>query len=171
MCKNPKPVDLVSDFLCVSHRLSISSTPAMPLSLSHSPTSFPSEFITTLLCEECVATLRRRRMPMERLVWAIIGIAIFRNIPMAQLVNQLDILLPSDRPSPQRLPASSAKTRVQEHQASVSRNRSTMFCIFPLVTLCHQVAGGWQSLVMAQACNGIRIPAWPLGEPGEQCMT
>ena len=29
---------------------------------------------------------------MERLVWAIIGMAIFRHVPMAQLVNQLDIL-------------------------------------------------------------------------------
>ncbi len=53
----------------------------------------PNELITTLLSEEGVATLRRRRMPMERLVWAI-----FRHVPMTQLVNQLDILLPGDRP-------------------------------------------------------------------------
>ncbi len=44
------------------------------------------------------ATLRRRRMPMERLVWAIIGMAMFRDVPMTQLVNQLDILLPGERP-------------------------------------------------------------------------
>ncbi|HHQ4465196.1 IS4 family transposase [Aeromonas veronii] len=56
------------------------------------------ELIMTLLAEEDVATLRRRRMPMERLVWAIIGMAIFRHVPMTQLVNQLDILLPGDRP-------------------------------------------------------------------------
>ncbi len=56
------------------------------------------ELIMTLLGEEGVATLRRRRMPMERLVWAIIGMAIFRHVPMTQLVNQLDILLPGDRP-------------------------------------------------------------------------
>lgn len=35
---------------------------------------------------------------MERLVWAIIGMALFRNVPITQLVNQLDILLPDDRP-------------------------------------------------------------------------
>ncbi|HHQ4940592.1 TPA: IS4 family transposase, partial [Aeromonas veronii] len=58
----------------------------------------PNELITMLLGEEGVATLRRRRMPMERLVWAIIGMAIFRHVPMTQLVNQLDILLPGDRP-------------------------------------------------------------------------
>lgn len=49
----------------------------------------PPGLITTLLDEEGVATLRRRRMPMERLVWAIIGMAIFRHVPMTQLVNQL----------------------------------------------------------------------------------
>ncbi len=58
----------------------------------------PPELITTLLHEEGVATLRRRRMPMERLVWAIIGMAMFRNVPMTQLANQLDILLPGNRP-------------------------------------------------------------------------
>ncbi|AEB50231.1 transposase [Aeromonas veronii bv. veronii] len=58
----------------------------------------PPDLITTLLDEKGVATLRRRRMPMERLVWAIIGMAIFRHVPMTQLVNQLDILLPGDRP-------------------------------------------------------------------------
>ena len=47
------------------------------------------ELIMTLLDEEGVATLRRRRMPMERLVWAIIGMAIFRHVPMTQLVNQI----------------------------------------------------------------------------------
>ncbi len=56
------------------------------------------ELIMTLLGEEGVATLRRRRIPMERLVWAIISMAIFRHVPMTQLVNQLDILLPGDRP-------------------------------------------------------------------------
>ena len=58
----------------------------------------PPELITVLLHEEGVVTLRRRRMPMERLVWAIIGMAMFRHVPMTQLVNQLDILLPGERP-------------------------------------------------------------------------
>ena len=35
---------------------------------------------------------------MERVLWAIIGMSLFRHVPMAQLANQLDILLPGDRP-------------------------------------------------------------------------
>ncbi len=52
----------------------------------------------TLLGEEGVVTLHRRYMSMEHLVWAIIGMAIFRHVPMTQLVNQLDILLPGEHP-------------------------------------------------------------------------
>ena len=56
----------------------------------------PPELIMTLLGEEGVATLRLSRMPMERLAWTIIGMAILRHIPMTQLVNQLDILRPGE---------------------------------------------------------------------------
>lgn len=35
----------------------------------------PPELITTLLHEKGVVTLRRRRMPMEQLAWAILGMA------------------------------------------------------------------------------------------------
>ena len=37
-------------------------------------------------------------MPMERVLWAIIGMSLFRHVPMAQLATKLDILLPGDRP-------------------------------------------------------------------------
>ncbi len=85
----------------------------------------PNELITTLLGEEGVATLRRRRMPMERLVWAIIGMAIFRHVPMTQLVNQLDILLPGDRPfvAPSAFLQARQKLGGQEHRTPVSRDR------------------------------------------------
>ncbi len=56
------------------------------------------ELVHTCLAETGSASLRRRRIPMERLLWAIIGMSIFRHVPMTQLANQLDILLPGDRP-------------------------------------------------------------------------
>lgn len=56
------------------------------------------ELVEACLAEAGVVTLRRRRMPMERALWAIIGMSLFRRVPMAQLANQLDILLPGDRP-------------------------------------------------------------------------
>ena len=53
-----------------------------------------------------VATIRRRKLPMESMLWAVIGMALFRQFPMRQLLNQLDIILPNER----RYVASSAVT-------------------------------------------------------------
>ena len=34
-----------------------------------------------------VATIRKRKLPMESMVWAVIGMLLFRKFPMRQLVN------------------------------------------------------------------------------------
>ena len=57
------------------------------------------ELVQACLAETGSVSLRRRRMPMERVLWAIIGMSLFRHVPMAQLANQLDILLPLELPS------------------------------------------------------------------------
>ena len=56
------------------------------------------ELVQACLAETGSVTLRRRRMPMDRVLWAIIGMSLFRNVSMAQLANKLDILLPGERP-------------------------------------------------------------------------
>ncbi|MDE7529684.1 transposase domain-containing protein, partial [Aeromonas salmonicida] len=68
------------------------------LNFLHASNAAQFESLSDLIPPALITTLRRRRMPMERLVWAIIGMAIFRHIPLTKLVNQLDILLPGDRP-------------------------------------------------------------------------
>jgi IS4 transposase len=83
----------------------------MPLSYdfyslsTFSPDSFSSlsevlspELIDKCLRESGVATLRKRRLPLDMMVWSIIGMSIFRDIPMRDIVNKLDILLPGNRP-------------------------------------------------------------------------
>jgi IS4 transposase len=56
------------------------------------------ELIDTCLEQAGVATLRKRRLPLDLVVWSIVGMALFRHIPMGQVVNQLDIVLPGKRP-------------------------------------------------------------------------
>jgi IS4 transposase len=56
------------------------------------------ELISTCLENTGTVTLRRRRLPMETMIWCLVGMALYRHIPMGQLVNQLDILLPGKRP-------------------------------------------------------------------------
>lgn len=45
-----------------------------------------------------VSTIRTRRLPMEQMVWAVLGMALFRNMSIKQLVTQMDILLPGKVP-------------------------------------------------------------------------
>lgn len=54
------------------------------------------EIISNALQSNGVATLRKRKLPMESMVWAVIGMALFRNQSMRQLVNKLDIILPNE---------------------------------------------------------------------------
>ncbi|MGE6108919.1 IS4 family transposase [Aeromonas sobria] len=104
----------------------------------------PPALITSLLGEEGVATLRRRRMPMERLVWAIIGMAIFRNVPMTQLVNQLDILLPGDRPFV--APSAFLHARQKLGHKSIAR-------------LFHETATGWHQQANHPGWAGLQLLA------------
>jgi len=70
-----------------------------------SPEQFSSlsEVLSPELIEQCLqrsgtVTLRKRRLPMEMMIWSVVGMALFRHIPMNQIINQLDILLPGKRP-------------------------------------------------------------------------
>jgi IS4 transposase len=56
------------------------------------------ELIQQCLQESGTVTLRKRRLPMEMMLWSVVGMALFRHMPMSQIVNQLDILLPGNRP-------------------------------------------------------------------------
>ena len=62
-----------------------------------------SEVLSPELIEQCLhesgtVTLRKRRLPLEMMVWSVVGMALYRHIPMGHIANQLDILLPGKRP-------------------------------------------------------------------------
>ena len=72
---------------------------------SFSPEPFDSlaEVLSPELLSECLqksgaVTVRKRRLPLEMMVWSVVGMALYRHLPMSQIVNQLDILLPGKRP-------------------------------------------------------------------------
>lgn len=56
------------------------------------------ELLTDCLQKTGTVTLRKRRLSMEMMIWCVIGMALYRHQPMSQIVNQLDILLPGERP-------------------------------------------------------------------------
>ncbi len=57
------------------------------------------ELISRCLAESGTVTLRKRRLPLEMMVWCIVGMALERKEPLHQIVNRLDIMLPGNRPS------------------------------------------------------------------------
>lgn len=72
---------------------------------SFSPEKFDSlaEVLSPELLSDCLqksgtVTLRKRRLPLEMMVWSVVGMALYRHLPMSRIVNQLDILLPGNRP-------------------------------------------------------------------------
>lgn len=89
-----------------------------------------SEYLSPDLLTQClekqgVATIRKRRLPVEMVVWVIVGMALFRHTPMNQIVTQLDILLPGKNPfvvpsavvqARQRLGADSVKEIFEQTQ-------------------------------------------------------
>lgn len=72
---------------------------------SFSPEQFGSladvlspELIAQCLEQTGTVTVRKRRLSMDMMLWSVVGMALFRHLPMAQIVNQLDIVLPGNRP-------------------------------------------------------------------------
>ena len=62
-----------------------------------------SEVLSPDLIDKClkgsgIVTLRKRRLPLEMMIWSIVGMSMFRHLPMSDIVNQLDIMLPGKRP-------------------------------------------------------------------------
>lgn len=43
------------------------------------------------------ASLRKRRLPAEQVVWLVIGMALYRNLPVVEVVRSLDLALPARR--------------------------------------------------------------------------
>ncbi|WP_299998782.1 IS4 family transposase [uncultured Cedecea sp.] len=78
---------------------------ALDAVLKFSPKEFSalSDLLSPELIDECLAdtgvvTVRKRRLPMEMMVWAVTGISLFRSLSMTQLVSHLDVVLPGKRP-------------------------------------------------------------------------
>lgn len=59
--------------------------------------SLDPEWIEMALAETGTATIRRRRLPAEQVVWLVIGMCLFRDLSMIELVSTLDLALPGRR--------------------------------------------------------------------------
>ena len=83
------------------HRLTLD----LVLAAEHTPEQFanlqqhiPVELILQALAETGTATVRRRRLPAQQVVWLIIGIAMMRDLSIVQVVDRLELALPATNP-------------------------------------------------------------------------
>lgn len=69
------------------------------------------QWIEEALLATGTATIRKRRLPAERTVWLMLGMAVMRDMPIAMVAKQLDVALPA--PDGSRTVASSALTQAR----------------------------------------------------------
>ena len=70
----------------------------------------PQAWIEEALEATGTATLRRRRLPSEQVVWLVLGMALMRDRPLAEIVRTLDIALPGRKTvAPSAIPQARAR--------------------------------------------------------------
>lgn len=89
----------------------------------------PHEWIEQALQDTGTASLRRRRLPAERLIWLVIGLALFRNEPVWHIVRQLGLALGTQE---QVVPVPSASVQGRQRLGEA-----------PLAHLFDQVSRAW----------------------------
>jgi len=93
-------------------------TEALEFTSEFTPSAFPklvanldATWVQEALLSTGTATIRRRRMPAEQTVWLVLGMAVMRDMPIAEVARQLDLALPGADGS--RTVASSALTQAR----------------------------------------------------------
>jgi transposase IS4-like protein/DDE family transposase len=76
------------------------ATFARPDSVDRFRQDLDPEWLEDALRATGTATLRRRRLPAEQVVWLVLGMALFRDRSIVEVVNKLDLALPDARGRP-----------------------------------------------------------------------
>lgn len=61
--------------------------------------NIPEEWVEEALLATGTASMRRRRLPANQVVWLVIGMALFRNRAIVEIVDKLDLALPGRSPT------------------------------------------------------------------------
>ena len=82
-----------------------------PESLDRFQRSIDPRWIEEALQATGTATLRERRLPAAQVIWLVIGMALVRDKPIAEVVSHLDLALPGKGGTPVVAPSSAAQAR------------------------------------------------------------
>ena len=56
--------------------------------------SIEPKWILEALAATGSASIRRRRFPAEQVIWLVLGMALFRDLPIVEVVKELGLVLP-----------------------------------------------------------------------------
>lgn len=68
----------------------------LPSSFEGLKSHLPAEWVEACLANNGVATLRKRKLPVEEVVWLVIGMALYRDRPILEVVQRLNLVLPGE---------------------------------------------------------------------------
>lgn len=71
------------------------ATEPQPEAFSKFAQDLPAEWIDEALKATGTATLRRRRLPAEQVVWLVIGMGLMRDRPIHEVISKLDLAMPA----------------------------------------------------------------------------
>jgi len=95
--------------------------------------SLDLHWIEAALAATGTATVRRRKLPAEQVVWIVIGMALFRDRSIQEVVHHLELALPGRAPTARRASATSSAVVQARDRLGVA----------PLATLFEQTAARW----------------------------
>ncbi|PQJ84093.1 transposase domain-containing protein, partial [Aliivibrio sifiae] len=58
----------------------------------------PPEFINQCLEEAGIATIRKRRLPLDMMIWVVLGMAFYRDESVWDITSNMQLMLPGKRP-------------------------------------------------------------------------
>jgi hypothetical protein len=75
----------------------------LPASFEGLKSHVDADWIESALTAEGTARLRRRKLPAEQVVWLVIGMALYRDLPIEDVVHRLDLVMPEGNGKPGRV--------------------------------------------------------------------
>ena len=88
------------------------ATFASPPTLDDFRKQIDPDWVTEALAATGTATVRRRRLPAEQVIWVVLGMGMFRDRTIEDVVSKLDLALPSSGSTVARSSVSQARDRV-----------------------------------------------------------
>ena len=68
----------------------------LPASFEGLKSHVDMEWVKSALANTGIAAIRKRKLPVEQVLWLVIGMALYRDRPISEVVDRLDLVLPDE---------------------------------------------------------------------------